>query len=179
MEWFNVVKRRKKSMQGNIPHLYQWLTRLVRPASEHTKEYLDKYCAWEDLPNGLREYMKDFVFRGISSNIPKQSKWGRREPIPGIKLHWTGNNFTVDEDAYNDWRTAQGGSHSDPLSWQDSHRVDMIYDTIQRELKYCLLYKHNRQDEIDYHYNSRYYDGSWSNKTKKKQAYYHPGAWTK
>jgi len=162
MEWFSVVKRRKKSMQGNIPHLYQWLTRLVRPASEHTKEYLDKYCAWEDLPDDLKEYFKDFVFRDIKSNISPGTRWGR-DPIPGIILYWTGNNFTVDEDAYNDWRTAQGGSHSEPLNnWSLEHKVNSLYHSVQRELKYCWLYKHNRQNEIDYHYNSRFYDGSWA-----------------
>ena len=176
MEWFSVIKRRRKSMQGNIPHFYHWLTRVSRPKSQHTKEWLDKYCAWEDLPNPLKDYIKEFVFRNLKSNqgmqgASTQTRWGRQDKIPGIKLRWSGNNFELDEDYWNQWRSSMGGSHSEDVNWSIQRQMDNIYKYTQTELSYCYLFSHGREDEVYYHYNKRFY-GKQPHKPAVRSGYY-------
>ena len=158
MEWVNVVKRRKKSMQGNIPHFYHWLTRLQRKRHEHTKQWLEKYCAWEELPHEVKEYMKRYYLDSLSPT-QQRSGWNPRG-IDGIKLNWENLDFTVDEQVYNDWR-ANETNPSRKAAWTETHRMNGIYRTIMEELKNCHSHSTGQGGNL-YSYLSRYYtSGGW------------------
>ena len=168
MEWFSIIKRRNKRMQGNIPHFYHWLTRIQRTKAEHTDEWLQKYCAWEDLPKPLREYMKDWVM-GPLSKLHRGNRLSGSSPIPGIQINWQGSNFTVDEDYYNNWRNKRShpksqSSQSESPDWSTSYKMNNIYKAIQRELKYCAYYRDGTPEKIDWHHNRRFYGSQKSSR---------------
>lgn len=118
----NSIVKRYNSMEGSIPHFYHFLSRVFRPASQHTPNYLKKYYGWDELDDILKAAIK----RLLEQSDPEitASTWSIKRL--GVKVKWDGLEPTLDEVYYTEWRNSKKGKQS-IFDWQDTYKQDMIY----------------------------------------------------
>ena len=57
MTWETILKAKKRPYQrkdliGSIPHMFHFVTRMIRPKAEQNEGYLKLYAAWDELSTG-------------------------------------------------------------------------------------------------------------------------------
>lgn len=145
MMWFDIVKSHPS--EGNTPHFFQWLTRVFRPASEQTPQYLDRYLGWDEVDDTQKELIKE-MFDSMekkrqtmpgSRPFPKPGYYGgsRQKGIAGIRVDFTDiNKPVVDRGYFDNWRSQQkkpmeAGSRWGGDRW-DRERLYRIIQTFTR-----------------------------------------------
>ena len=100
-------------MQGSIPHMFQWVNRIIRPKEEQTPQYLSKYLAWDELTAPVRKRIVEL----LTTSEPHWNNPSEQiELIPGVTATSDGENLTIDRQKYQEWRDADPNpSFREPL----------------------------------------------------------------
>ena len=127
----SIVKsiRHSKSMEGSVPHFYQFLSRVFKDASQHTPQYLDRYYAWDE----LEDYLKLAIKKQLDDSDPdNEDTWGNLSNRHGVRVNWDGLTPTLDRAYYNAWRKDKAGKQSQTNDWKDLYAQNNVYRVIKK-----------------------------------------------
>jgi len=143
MSWFNTLKGYRANYNpghyGSIPQFYHFLTRIFKPASQQTPQYLEKRLGWDEVSDDEKLEIRDH-FYAMDDERKQQDdthrNW-RSNWIPGISVDFSDiNNPVVDKHMFEKWRKATLDTGQNVSQYQDSTWTQRsTYRMIEKYLK--------------------------------------------
>ena len=141
MSWFNTLKGYRQNYNpgyyGSIPQFYHYLTRVFRPASQHTPQYLKNRLGWDEVSDDEKLEIRDHFYAMDDDRLKEDGdhKGWRSNWIAGISVDFSDiNNPVVDKHMFEKWRKATqaegkdvSGYHNSSWIQRSSHRLIEVY----------------------------------------------------
>ena len=185
MTWETILKAKKRPYQrkdliGSIPHMFHFVTRMIRPKAEQNEKYLNNYAAWDELSTED----KTEIVKLLTEESPWKADWMLREYgysknpsidlIPGVSKQ-DDTTLLINNLEYESWRVSELANDNNPSKverdfppesklknkdkvnqyWQDDweRMVKKYRRRIYRDIKEILVTRRKRIDQ----YTSRGY----------------------